>query len=189
MPLIFQAGASKAGIALAGAHAEGLYCGSIAPETTNKYVQSICASAAASGRSPKDIKAFAGISPFIGRTMEEAQAKYDRAWKHAGARAGLSRFGGYTSIDLSQFPLDEPFEHDVSKPAANAVGGILKSFRVGDGTNAKWTPRKLGELMSCGGMYPQVVGTPEMVADFMEKWAAESGIDGKSTIPAVLAPC
>lgn len=189
MPVIFQAGASKAGIALAGAHAEGLYCGSIAPETTNKYVQCICASAAASGRSPKDIKAFAGISPFIGRTMEEAQAKYDRAWKHASARAGLSRFGGYTSIDLSHFPLDEPFEHDVSKPAANAVGGILKSFRAGDGTNAKWTPRKLGELMSCGGMYPQVVGTPEMVADFMEKWAAESGIDGKSTIPAVLAPC
>ncbi|KAI4596475.1 hypothetical protein KJ359_005229 [Pestalotiopsis sp. 9143b] len=175
-PVIFQAGASSAGIALAGANAEGLYCGSISPARTAQYVKTIREAAKASGRDPNSVKAFAGVATFIGRTFEEAQGKYQRALQNASATAGLGRFCAYTGIDLSTYPLDEPFHFEAG--ATNAVQGVIESFKAGNENNDAWTPRKLGERMSCGGMYPHVVGTPEMVADFMEKWMEETDVDG-----------
>jgi len=41
-----------------------------------------------------------------------------------------------------------------------------------------WTPKTMGAMMSLGGTTPMPIGTPEYVADFMEKWFNESGIDG-----------
>jgi len=43
------------------------------------------------------MKFFAAISPFIGETMEEAQAKFDLAHKHADILGGLGQFSGYVS--------------------------------------------------------------------------------------------
>ena len=40
------------------------------------------------------------------------------------------------------------------------------------------TPRMLGEQMAFCGFGPMPVGTPEMVADVMEKWVNEADIDG-----------
>lgn len=42
----------------------------------------------------------------------------------------------------------------------------------------QWTPRKLGAMLSLGGTTPMPIGTPEMVADFMEEWFRETDIDG-----------
>ncbi len=177
VPVLFQAGSSKAGIALAGAHAEGLYCGSINPSYVAKYVKNIRESAKESGRDPVDIKAFAGISTFIAPTLEEAQAKFDHAAKNASPIAGLAKFGGYTNIDMSKYPLDEPFVFSGAY-ADNAIHGIISNFQSGDGTSEAWTPRKLGTKISLGGLYPTVIGTPEMVADYMEKFVEETDVDG-----------
>jgi hypothetical protein len=179
VPVLFQAGSSKAGIALAGAHAEGLYCGSMVPSHTAKYVENIRASAAAAGRDPRSVKAFAGISLFLGRTTEEAQAKYDAAAKNVSPIAGLAKFGGYTNVDMSKYPLDEPFEFTANPGSAdNVIQGIITNFKAGDGSTETWTPRKLGSKIALGGLYPIFIGTAEQVADSMEDWVAKTDIDG-----------
>ncbi|EXJ88130.1 hypothetical protein A1O1_05058 [Capronia coronata CBS 617.96] len=177
VPVIFQAGSSKAGIALAGAHAEGLFCGSLVPSRTAAYMKDVRKAVADSGRDPKSVKSFAGLSTFIAPTLEEAQAKYEAAARHASPEAGLAKFGGYTNTDLSKYPLDEPFEFKEGS-GDNIIRGIVEMFKAGDGSNEAWTPRKLGTKMALGSLYPVVVGTPAMVADFMEKWVEEADIDG-----------
>jgi alkanesulfonate monooxygenase SsuD/methylene tetrahydromethanopterin reductase-like flavin-dependent oxidoreductase (luciferase family) len=187
VPVLFQAGSSKSGIALAGSHAEGIFCGSLIPGRTASYMKDVRAAAAAAGRDPATVKSFAGLSTFIAPTLEEAQAKYERAAKLASPEAGLAKFGGYTNIDLSQYPLDEPFE--IKEGASgNAIKGIIEMFKAGDGSNEAWTPRKLGTKMSLGSLYPIAIGTPEMVADFMEKWIAEADIDGFNLYGMLLSP-
>lgn len=146
-PVIFQAGASKAGIAFAGKHAEALYCGSLLPPSTAKYVQSVRAEAGKHGRDPKSIKFFVEISPIIGRTLEEAEAKYAEWKKNIDIIGGLAKFSGYTNIDMSKFPLDEPFDFK-GGAADNVIQGIVNNFKDGYLDDKPWTPRRLGEEMA-----------------------------------------
>ncbi len=178
VPVLFQAGASKPGIKLAGGHAEGLYCGNMNWENTARYVKNIRESAKSQGRDPNSVKAFTGMSLFLGKTLEEAEAKRDAAWKNVDPIAGLAKFSGYSGIDFAKFPLDEPFDFKAGNKNDNAIHGLVQNFESGDGKTEVWTPRKLGAKMAFGGLYPQAVGTAEMVADFMEDLVEKTDVDG-----------
>lgn len=141
------------------------------------YTQKIRAAAVAHNRDPSTIKIFAGIMPYLGKTLEEAQAKYDRAHALKSVNSGLIKFSGYTGIDLSQYPIDEPFTFE-GKPADNTITGVINNLKTATDSDGVWTPRRLGELMALGGTTPAPVGTAEMVADVFEKFFRETDIDG-----------
>jgi long-chain alkane monooxygenase len=44
--------------------------------------------------------------------------------------------------------------------------------------NKKWTIREIAEFVGIGGIGPVVVGTPEKIADEMERWVNEADVDG-----------
>lgn len=177
-PLIFQAGSSKAGQGFASKHAEAIFIGGLVPKQTTDAVKSIRASALEAGRDPKSIKIFASMNPILGRTLEEAQAKHDRAMKNADIVGALSQFSGFTGIDMSKYPLDEEFKLD-GKPGENTVQSLIRDFNAGMGDDGKaWTPRKLGECMALGGLHPAPVGTPAMIADAMQEWIDVADVDG-----------
>lgn len=43
---------------------------------------------------------------------------------------------------------------------------------------AKWTKATVGEHITVGGLGATPVGTPQQVADNMEKWVKEADVDG-----------
>ncbi|RDW74808.1 hypothetical protein BP6252_05950 [Coleophoma cylindrospora] len=174
-PVLFQAGTSTAGVAFAAKHAEAIFGGGASAAEIRKVVDKLRAAAAANGRDPSHIKFFPQITPVLGRTVEEAQAKYDRAIKNADYEAGLSRMSGYLDVDFSEYPLDEPFVVRDEKPNSgiHAMVAVLQQY-----SDKPMTPRQIGKQMSFCGFAPMPVGTPEMVADFIEKWADEGDIDG-----------
>lgn len=176
-PVLFQAGTSKSGRAFASKHAEAIYIGGLQPSDSAESVKMIRADAKAQGRDPNSVLFFVGISPIIGKTIEEAQAKYEKAKANANYIGGLAQFCGYTGIDLSRFPIDEPFDLK-DAPADMAVHSILNNFNKAASSDEPWTPRRLGEKMALGGFHPAPVGTPEMVADVFEQWIDECGVDG-----------
>lgn len=135
VPALFQAGSSKPGINLAGQNAEGIFCGSLTPSRTKIYIQDVRAAARAAGREDNSVKVFPGMSTFIGRILEEAQMKYDLARSFASAEAGLAKLSGYTGIDLSKYPIDEPFDLGGEGSGGNAIHGFLQAFSAGDGDN------------------------------------------------------
>lgn len=175
--MLFQAGTSKAGRTFAVKHAEAVYVGGLVPSEAAANVAQIRADAAAQGRDPQSLKFFVGISPILGRTLEEAQAKLDRARKYANYVGGLAQFSGYTGIDLSRFPVDEIIELK-DAPGDAALHTFLDNFDKISNNTEPWTPRRLGETMAFGGLHPAPVGTPEMVADVMEQWVNEADVDG-----------
>lgn len=73
--------------------------------------------------------------------------------------------------DMSKYPMDEEFKLDSSIPTENAVQAFLGNFTdsVKFGVKEPWTPRRLGKKIALGGFHPSPVGTPEMVADEMER--------------------
>jgi alkanesulfonate monooxygenase SsuD/methylene tetrahydromethanopterin reductase-like flavin-dependent oxidoreductase (luciferase family) len=175
-PLIFQAGASKSGIAFGGKHAEAIFCSHSTIADCKKYTKAVRESAAEHGRDPQSIKFFLGAMPFLGRTKEEAEEKFASAKKRASIGGGLARFSGFVNVDMSVFPIDQPFSFE-GELKDNAVQGIINSMKT-IANNQVLTPRDVGEILAFGGLGPRPVGTAEMVADELERWMMEGDVDG-----------
>ncbi|EHK99336.1 putative monooxygenase moxC [Glarea lozoyensis 74030] len=177
VPLLFQAGQSSSGKAFAGKHAEAVFCGGAVPSDTAPYVKSIREIAASNGRNPDDIKVFPQMTPILGRTLEEAQAKKEHWRSLADWRGGMAKLSSFINIDLFTYPLDEPFKFSGAK-SDNAIHAIINTLQRYDNDPIPMTPRRLGATMAFCGFAAMPVGTPEMVADVMEDWVNNADIDG-----------
>ena len=116
--------------------------------------------------------------PIIGKTKEDAEAKYKIAFENADPVAGLAQFSGYTGIDLAEFPLDEPM--DLSKMSQSmAIQAVFKALATSEEESKElWTPRRLGMRMALGGLHPCPIGTAEEVADVFQEWIDVADVDG-----------
>ncbi|KFA70209.1 hypothetical protein S40285_04419 [Stachybotrys chlorohalonatus IBT 40285] len=175
-PIIFQAGQSTAGKAFAALNAEAIFVGGGKPADTAPYVKQIRAAAAANGRDPNHIKVFPQMAPILGRTLEEAEAKYEKYKSMADWKGGLAKISQYLNVDLGAYPPDEPFDVDSIGKSDNSIHAIINA--VQRHRDIVVTPRLLGEKMAFCGFGPMPVGTPEMVADVIEDWATNADIDG-----------
>jgi alkanesulfonate monooxygenase SsuD/methylene tetrahydromethanopterin reductase-like flavin-dependent oxidoreductase (luciferase family) len=89
----------------------------------------------------------------------------------------LAKFGAYSGVDMSQYPLDEPFVFDGNTTSSNIITGVVNSVKaMFDKFDGPVTPRMFGVKMSLSGFAP--VGTPEMVANAFEEQFNETDIDG-----------
>lgn len=179
-PVLFQAGTSKTGSAFAGKHAEAIFLNTFSSSQAAKVIPETRAAAASVGRDPNSVKFFPCIMPIIGKTKEEAQAKYHKAVQYADPVAGLAQFSGYTGIDLAPYPLDETM--DLSNMSqAMAIQAVFKALATSEEElDQPWAPRRLGMRMALGGLHPCPVGTAEEVADVFEQWVDEADVDGFS---------
>lgn len=177
-PFLFQAGTSSAGSEFATTHAEAVFVSSHSPFVLAPKVAKLRQLAKEKGRDPSSLKVFATFTPIIGRTEEEAQAKYQEARKNASVIGGLVLFSGWTGIDISQFEdLDQEISASDSKEK-NKILSILDNFTTPSEEVPRWTPRVVAERAAIGGLGPVAVGTAEKVADEMERWVREADVDG-----------
>ncbi|KAF2226663.1 alkanesulfonate monooxygenase [Elsinoe ampelina] len=176
-PFLFQAGTSAAGSAFAATHAEAIFVSSHSPSVLRPKVDNIRKLAAEQGRDPRSIKFFATFTPIIGRTDEEAKAKFEELKKYASVEGGLVLFSGWTGIDISKIPLDKKITADDSTEA-HKVTSILDGFTTTSEEVPEWTPRVVAEKAAFGGLGPLGVGSPAKVADELERWIEVGDLDG-----------
>ncbi|EPE02175.1 xenobiotic compound family [Ophiostoma piceae UAMH 11346] len=176
-PFLFQAGTSSAGSSFAAQHAEAIFVSGHAPAVLRPKIDNIRKLAAEAGRDPRSIKVFATFTPVLGRTDEEAKAKHDEFKKYASTVGGLVLVSGWTGIDLSALPLDKEITKDDSS-VPDRVHSILDAFSTTSEQIPKWTPRIIAERASIGGLGPVSIGSPEIVADELERWIREADVDG-----------
>jgi alkanesulfonate monooxygenase SsuD/methylene tetrahydromethanopterin reductase-like flavin-dependent oxidoreductase (luciferase family) len=172
---LFQAGSSKAGKAFGAKHAEALFTGGRTPAGVAPLVKEMRAAATAEGRDPSELKFFPMITPIIGKTLEEAQAKRKELEKYADYRGGLVKVSSFLNTDLSKYPLDEPFEID---GADASIHTMLEALKAVSPSGQRLTPRQLGAEFAFCGFGDMPTGTPEMIADRIEEWANVGDIDG-----------
>ncbi|KAL2673926.1 hypothetical protein Neosp_012371 [[Neocosmospora] mangrovei] len=176
-PFLFQAGTSSAGSTFAASHAEGIFVSSHSPAILRPKVQAIRKQAAELGRDPQSLKFFATFTPIIGRTDEEAQQKFEEVKKYASTIGGLVLVSGWTGIDLSKVPVDKELTAaDSEEP--HRVQSLLDAFTATSEKVPQWTPRVIAERAAIGGLGPVSVGSPQTVADEMERWIQEGDLDG-----------
>jgi FMN-dependent oxidoreductase (nitrilotriacetate monooxygenase family) len=174
-PVIFQAGASEDGIALAGKYADAVFTHAPSLEETREFTNKVKNSAIAHGRSAADVKIFPGIGPIVGRTAEEAEAKYQAIAALANlddALAYLGRF--FDHHDFSQYDPDAPFP-ELGQIGANSFRSTTDKIKR-DAREQGLTLRQVA--LESVSPRPQFIGTGEQVADQLIRWFEAGASDG-----------
>ena len=168
-PLLYQAGSSGRGQRFAARHAECVFISPPNKEAARKSVQSLRSELVRAGRRPDDVKVFVGAAVVPGRTLREAQEKHADYLSYASREAGLAHFAASTGVDYAQYGMDQ----SVSYANGNAIESAAKTAE-----QHGWTRRQLLDMFALGGRYPAIVGDAQQVADELQSWITETGVDG-----------
>ncbi|MEQ1754464.1 MAG: LLM class flavin-dependent oxidoreductase [Micropepsaceae bacterium] len=179
-PILFQAGSSERGRAFAARHAECVFVLQTSKLATASIVEDLRARTLAQGRAADDIRIFNLATVITGPDESAAQAKLADYRKYVSPESVLAVLSGGTGIDLGKFELDEPLRYEKT----DAVQSILHMFQT-DGAKLR-TMRELGERGGIGSGSLLIVGSPTQVADELEAWIDETGIDGFNLASAVM---
>ncbi|MFF1632862.1 NtaA/DmoA family FMN-dependent monooxygenase [Leifsonia sp. NPDC058248] len=168
-PVIFQATGSPAGTEFAGRHAEVVFTGGRTTEEFRRNADTMRAAAVRHERDADDIKFIAMAGVIVGRTQEEAEDK----WRLYRENASLDGILAHSSlpVDLTAFPRDITVRDALQRAgvAPEAVPFLPLDRTVGQALDFIAGSRDDRFL---------VVGTPKVVADAIERWLDEDGLDG-----------
>lgn len=172
-PVIVQAGQSEAGRQLAAETAEVVFCSPRDLAAGKALFADIKGRLPAAGRTPDEIKLLPAAMVVIGESVEEARAKrlrLDSLVHYESAIASLSIALGH---DASGFDPDAPLppipETNASKTGREQVLKLAEEENL--------TVRQLAQRYG-GYAGLSFVGTPQTIADDMERWLHEEGSDG-----------
>lgn len=172
-PLIVQAGQSERGQEFAAKHAEAVFSIQWEVGGMKRYYDSLKEKMMRYGRNPATLKVFFGVQPIVGETEEIARAKAALHNAEVSVEAGLTILSGHLGYDLSQ----EDLSATVEGLTVPGVQGLVEIYKH----NASGPLKTLGDIAKAHARsvsVPQVVGTGEQIADWMEATMATVGGDG-----------
>ena len=172
-PFLFQAGASAAGRAFAGGHAEAVFINGHTRALVAETIRDIRRQAVAKGRRADDVKIFLGTTVIVAPTDAEAQDKHAEYQRWVDDQGALALLSGWSGIDLSRYDPDEPIQH----VEGNAMRSLIESITTRS-PDRRWTVRDLVGFGQVGGRGAFVVGSPTTVADELQAWVQEADVDG-----------
>jgi N-acetyl-S-(2-succino)cysteine monooxygenase len=177
-PVIAQAGSSEAGKELAAETAEIVFAALQTLSQAQTFYADVKGRMSRYGRAEDSLKIMPGLNPIIGRTEEEAREKhqYLQSLIHpdVGRELLSNALGGF---NLYGHDIDGPLPYDLLPVDTNASKSGLRSV-VETARRENLTIREL--YMRYAGARGQrtIVGTATQVADEMEQWFVQRGIDG-----------
>jgi len=174
-PVIYQAGTSEKGRALAAKHAECVFVGGPTPERIKFYTEDIKSLAKQYGRNPDHIKVFSFLTVIVAETTEEAELKYQEFNQLWSSDAAKAQFGGASGYDLAEYvekDLNNPFEFKPTEhghyKAASLTKDTAKKLSIGEA---------IGRLENLDRT-TIIIGNPIEVADAIQYQFEASGVDG-----------
>ncbi|XID90901.1 LLM class flavin-dependent oxidoreductase [Paenibacillaceae bacterium WGS1546] len=179
MPLLFQAGNSPRGKAFAAKHAEVVLTVGSTAEEVRAFIRDVRELAARQGRDPANIKFLSVILIIVGKTELEAKERrdeYARLWSREGALAYHCSLTGY---DLGKYDRDSYLEYAGTERHQTAAGAIKKA------SEKRQTVGELIDRVSSFEEQKAFIGSPGQVADQMQAWVEETGIDGYNILQFV----
>ncbi|NIJ37360.1 FMN-dependent oxidoreductase (nitrilotriacetate monooxygenase family) [Sphingopyxis panaciterrae] len=183
-PVIVQAGASESGRALAARTAEVIFTANLTIEDAQTFYADLKRRLLQFGREADQLLIMPGIFPVLGGTEKEADDNYEylqslihpaTAWNILQRR--------YEGVDLSGYSLD-----DIAPPLPVHTNGNQSRLKLVTDYLERERPtlRQLYRTMSTGRGHRVVVGTPEQVADGIQRWFERGAADGFNIMPPIL---
>jgi alkanesulfonate monooxygenase len=179
-PVLYQAGASTRGRQFAAQHAECVFINGPSQRVVGPIVADLRRRAAAVGRDPKELLIFTMMTVVTDTTPERARDKLAEYRRYASEEGGLVLMSGWTGVDFSALPLDEPVRFDQKDAQTSA----LEAFTIADPTRT-WTVREIAAHTAIGGRSPLIVGSAQQVADELIGWVRDTDVDGFNLAYAV----
>lgn len=187
-PVIFQAGGSPQGRALAGRAAEGVFAAELTKSQAIEHYRLVKGFARSNGRSPDNIKILPGLLLSLGSSEGEARRRSDEIHDAGPPSYSIGWLSQAIGFDASKLELDEPFPAEVLGPIRDTqsfLGSI--GFRESIITQIRKTNPTVREYLKqtryTGSGHAGFVGTPEQLADHIEDWFHAGAIDGFNLQP------
>lgn len=174
-PVIFQAGSSDPGIALAGKYADGVFTHAHSIAEGQDFTRRVKDAAQAQGRNRDEVKIYPGIHPIVGRTREEAEAKYEVIRNLLSVEEALAYLGRYFDHhDFSQYDLDAPFPElgEIGRNSFRSTTDRIKAEAAEQGL----TLREVA--LQTATPRPDFIGTGADVAEALLTWLDAEACDG-----------
>lgn len=181
-PVVFQAGSSPAGIEFAGREADAIFANAVSIEENKKLLDKLKQSAQNHHRNTETLLVMPGISPIIGKTRAEAEAKYLEVAQLITAEKALAYLGRYFDHhDFSQYDLHAPFPElgEVGRNSFQSTTDRIKQYAKDE--NLSLYDVAIREATPKG----EFIGTAEDVADEVIKWIDAGAADGFIILPGV----
>ena len=176
-PVIFQAGASEDGKNFSSRRADAIFCNPNTLEAAVAYYADVKGRASGFGRQATDIKILPSFRPIIGRTDEDAEAKYQLLQSLVSIDSALKLLGrSVNDHDFSVYDLDAPFpvEATLNAGAGGHQSNTLRIVKTAQDENLTLRQMALRHATPRGNF----VGGPEKIADAMDAWFQAYGADG-----------
>lgn len=182
-PVIVQAGQSKPGIALAARTAEVVFTARQNLVSAQAFYKELKSEVIKYGRDPEQVKIMPGVAPFVGRTLEEAQAKYQALNDLILPEVGLALLNGLTgdTLDLRGYNLDAPLPE-----LPETQGFLSRQQLIRDiAREHNFTIRELYQWVATARGHWTLIGTPESIADELQLWFENGAADGFNILPPI----
>ena len=179
-PVLYQAGASGRGRRFAAANAECVFVNGPTAPVVATYVKALRAEAELVGRKPSDLRVFSMATVIVDDTDAKAEAKAQEYRQYIDHQGTLALMSGWMGVDFSRYALDAVLEHVQTEAMRTAIDNFTSSA-----SDRRWTVRDIAEFGAIGGRGPVFLGGPATVADQLERWVEDSGVDGFNLAYAV----
>jgi alkanesulfonate monooxygenase len=180
-PVLYQAGSSGAGQQFAARHAECVFVSGPNAAVIGPRVARLREAAIAAGRAPEEILVFALATIVTAPTPAQAADKLADFKTFIDRDGALTLLSGWVGIDYAGYTMDQRISY-LENDAGRAA---LENFTKAEPGRA-WTVGDVAEHVAIGGMGPVFTGSPAEVADAMEAFIAQTGIDGFNLAYAIL---
>jgi FMN-dependent oxidoreductase (nitrilotriacetate monooxygenase family) len=182
-PVLIQAGGSDDGRQLAALHAEAIFSVAQTEPDAIAFAQDIRARARRAGRHDA-IVFLPGLATMLASTDAEVKRREQELWELLPIEYGIARVAGLLQVDPARLHLDQPLPADLVFPEHGMQTFAAATLHVArkDGLTVRQLLRKLGG--STG--HRLFVGTPEQMADDIERWFLSGAADGFNLMPDVL---
>ncbi|WP_325049990.1 LLM class flavin-dependent oxidoreductase [Cohnella faecalis] len=170
--MLFQAGNSTRGREFAAKHAEAVFLNTPTAQATKFIIQDIRERAERQGRDPSKVLFFPKLTPIVGRTQAEAEARFEDFLRYSSTEGIFALLGAWSGIDFVTAGDDKLLEFVEKRDNR----GLIESLRRTD-PNKKWSVDELANFFAFGTS-SLTIGSPERIADAMEAFIEETGADG-----------
>lgn len=185
-PLLAQAGSSPEGIAFAARHADQIFTVQSEIEGALPFRAALRAEAAKSGRDMDDVKVLPGLVPFIGATVEEAEAALEVLTRHVSFDHVLPKLERFTGLTLAGLDLDVRLPYSTADLAENRFSNSRAYLLLEEAPERGYTLRQFASRFAAGRGHLLHVGTGEQLAALMRRWIGEGAADGFNVMPPLL---
>ncbi|MBS7538024.1 LLM class flavin-dependent oxidoreductase [Ancylobacter lacus] len=180
-PVLMQAGSSERGREFAARWGEVLFTLQHDKADMQAFHADIKARMQKYGRPPEHCAVLPAIDIVVGETESIAREKAEYLNSLVSPELGVAEIANHTGVDLSGYPLDEPLKDmEITQGSRGVFDVILRGSQ-----SKNLTLRDAGRHYAISELTPQLVGTPQTIADRMQDLFESEACDGFVIVPSL----